>query len=52
MLENSKVHDSERPILIGQWIREYVCDILEGGDLVFKNRESKIGFIENKDIRF
>lgn len=51
-LENTKVNDSEKPILIGQGIREHVCDILEGGDLAFKNRESKLGFIESKAIYF
>lgn len=29
------------PILIGQGIREHVCDVFEGGDIAFKKRESK-----------
>lgn len=43
-LENSKKFEKGSPILIGQGIREHVCDILEGGDVAFKKRESKYGF--------
>lgn len=45
-LENSKKRDETdeaTPILIGQGIREHVCDLLEGGDIAFKKRENKYG---------
>lgn len=41
-LEHSKVKDEKiLSILLGQGIREHVCDILEGGDEAFKQREKK-----------
>lgn len=41
-LEHSKIKDGNEPsILLGQGIREHVCDILEGGDNAFKQREKK-----------
>lgn len=45
-LENSQKRDKTdnvTPILIGQGIKEHVCDVLEGGDIAFKKRESKYG---------
>lgn len=43
-IENSYPLKKEQPILIGQGIREHVCDLLEGGDVAFKKRECKYGF--------
>jgi len=41
-LEHSKVKDEKiLSILLSQGIREHVCDILEGGDEAFKQREKK-----------
>lgn len=42
-LEHTVKFDKLKPILIGQGVREHVCDILEGGDIAFKKRESKYG---------
>lgn len=43
-IENSYPKDEKKAILIGQGIREHVCDLLEGGDVAFKKRERKYGF--------
>lgn len=45
-LENSmlRVDDSEIPLLSRCGIREHVCDILEGGERAFRDRENKYGF--------
>lgn len=45
-LENSKerTNDETMPILDRCGIREHVCDILEGGENAFRNREQKYGF--------
>lgn len=45
-LENSmlRVDDSEMPLLFRCGIREHVCDILEGGERAFRDRENKYGF--------
>lgn len=45
-LENSKVRviDETLPMLDRCGIREHVCDILEGGESAFKERENKYGF--------
>lgn len=43
-IENSSAMDKTKPVLISQGIREHICDILEGGDVAFKKRESKYGF--------
>ena len=41
-LEHTKIKDDRIPsILQSQGIREHVCDILEGGDEAFKQREKK-----------
>lgn len=41
-LEHTKVKDEKiLSILQSQGIREHVCDILEGGDIAFKQREKK-----------
>lgn len=41
-LEHAKIKDENVPsILLSQGIREHVCDILEGGDNAFKQREKK-----------
>lgn len=41
-LEHTKIKDDKVPcILLSQGIREHVCDILEGGDEAFKQREKK-----------
>jgi len=31
-------------ILYSQGIRQHICEILEGGETAFKNRERKYGF--------
>ncbi|OBT23446.1 hypothetical protein A9263_10270 [Vibrio cyclitrophicus] len=43
-LENSHDLDSSKPILQSMGIREHVCQLLEGGELAFKERERKYGF--------
>ena len=45
-LENSKkrVAQTGQPILECCGIREHVCDILEGGEDAFRDRENKYGF--------
>lgn len=45
-LENSKERENDEtvPILERCGIREHVCDILEGGENAFKERENKYGF--------
>jgi predicted ATPase len=40
-LENSKELDETKSILIGQGIKQHVCELLEGGDEAFKQRERK-----------
>ena len=43
-MENTYEKDKTKPVLISQGIREHVCDLLEGGDIAFKQRENKYGF--------
>ena len=45
-LENSKdrMNDETIPMLDRCGVREHVCDILEGGENAFKERENKYGF--------
>ena len=45
-LENSKerINDEAIPMLYRCGVREHVCDILEGGENAFKDRENKYGF--------
>lgn len=45
-LENSSPYsnDSDKPLLLRCGIREHVCDILEGGEIAFRDRENKYGF--------
>ena len=45
-LENSKerINDEAIPRLYRCGVREHVCDILEGGENAFKDRENKYGF--------
>lgn len=45
-LENSKprIYDTSIPVLQRCGIREHVCDILEGGEDAFRDRENKYGF--------
>lgn len=45
-LENStkRIDDEKVPLLYRCGIREHVCDILEGGESAFKDRENKYGF--------
>lgn len=47
-LENTaaRVDDVNMPILKRGGIREHVCDILEGGENAFKDRENKYGFFK------
>lgn len=47
-LENSSKRnaDNDVPILHRCGIREHVCDILEGGENAFKDRENKYGFFK------
>lgn len=47
-LENSsqRVEKSNIPILDRCGIREHVCDILEGGENAFRDRENKYGFFK------
>ena len=47
-LENSskRLDDSNMPILNRCGIREHVCDILEGGENAFRDRENKYGFFK------
>ena len=40
-LENSKELDEAKTVLIGQGIKQHVCELLEGGDEAFKQRERK-----------
>jgi len=42
-LENTFVNDTADWILYAQWIKEHVCDILEGGTEAFLKREQKYG---------
>lgn len=42
-LENTLLKDPFKPVLIGQGIRQHVCDVLEGGDEAFRKREQKYG---------
>lgn len=45
-LENSNpyVNNTDIPLLHRCGIREHVCDILEGGEIAFRDRENKYGF--------
>ena len=43
-LEYSYKDESAKGILYQMGIREHVCDILEGGQDAFENREKKYGF--------
>lgn len=43
-MENTYEQDETKPVLISQGIRQHVCDLLEGGDIAFKQRENKYGF--------
>ena len=47
-LENSKdrISDETIPMLNRCGVREHVCDILEGGENAFKERENKYGFFK------
>lgn len=47
-LENTSVRiaDDNVPILYRCGIREHVCDILEGGENAFRDRENKYGFFK------
>ena len=47
-LENTsaRITDDNEPILYRCGIREHVCDILEGGENAFKDRENKYGFFK------
>lgn len=45
-IENSYKRDDTKTVLLSQGIREHVCDLLEGGDIAFKKRESKYGLKE------
>lgn len=47
-LENSskRIEESNMPILDRCGIREHVCDILEGGENAFRDRENKYGFFK------
>lgn len=47
-LENSskRLDESNMPILNRCGIREHVCDILEGGENAFRDRENKYGFFK------
>ena len=38
--------DESLPILYRCGIREHVCDILEGGENAFRDRENKYGFFK------
>ena len=48
-LEDSKtrINDETIPMLNRCGVREHVCDILEGGENAFKERENKYGFYKN-----
>lgn len=44
-IESSMEKDNNiREILYSQGIRQHICEILEGGEIAFKNRERKYGF--------
>lgn len=43
-MENTFEKDDTKPVLLAQGIRQHVCDLLEGGDIAFKQRENKYGF--------
>lgn len=47
-LEHSmqRISDESLPILYRCGIREHVCDILEGGETAFRDRENKYGFFK------
>ena len=47
-LENStpRITDNNVPMLKRCGIREHVCDILEGGENAFRDRENKYGFFK------
>lgn len=47
-LENSspRLNDPNTPLLRRCGIREHVCDILEGGENAFRDRENKYGFFK------
>ena len=47
-LENTsaRITDDNEPILYRCGIREHVCDILEGGEKAFRDRENKYGFFK------
>ena len=47
-LENTsaRITDGNEPILYRCGIREHVCDILEGGENAFRDRENKYGFFK------
>lgn len=42
--------DESLPILCRSGIREHVCDILEGGENAFRDRENKYGFFKIEGI--
>lgn len=42
-IENTFEYDETKPVLLSQGIRQHVCDLLEGGDIAFKERENKYG---------
>lgn len=45
-IESSKEKDNNiTEILYSQGIRQHICEILEGGEQAFKNRERKYGFV-------
>lgn len=45
-LENSSLRDSSNQIILeSRGIREHVCDILEGGEDAFREREKKYGLV-------
>lgn len=43
-LENTFEDSSQTSVLAQMGIREHVCDLLEGGEQAFKQREGKYGF--------
>lgn len=42
-LENSISKNKDLPVLVGQGIKQHVCDVLEGGNEAFLKREQKYG---------
>ena len=43
---SKRKNDESIPILDRCGIREHVCDILEGGEKAFRDRENKYGFFK------